>query len=84
MIPMTEPGSPRYDKLIEILVRLRRAQNLTQRDLCKKLKTPEGKPIWESYVGKVEKGKRRLDVLEFIEYCRALDVDPVTIFREVL
>ncbi len=29
-----------------------------------------------SFVGKVEQGERRLDVIEFIKYCDALNLSP--------
>lgn len=41
------------------------------RDLTEKL------TVLHSYVGKIEQWERRLDVLEYIEYCKALGVDPV-------
>ncbi len=30
-----------------------------------------------SFVGKIEQGERRIDVVEFIQYCEALGVSPV-------
>lgn len=33
-----------------------------------------GKP--QSYVSKYESGERRLDVVEFVDICKALDIDP--------
>ncbi len=41
------------------------------RELSDKLGVPH------SFVGKVEQGERRIDVVEFIQYCEALDVSPV-------
>ncbi len=41
------------------------------RELSEKLGVPH------SFVGKVEQGERRIDVVEFIQYCKALDVSPV-------
>ena len=32
--------------------------------------------VQHSFVGKVEQGERRLDVVEYINYCRALQVNP--------
>jgi transcriptional regulator with XRE-family HTH domain len=51
------------------LIQKRKAVNLTQRQLADKLNTVH------SLVGKVEKGERRLDVIEFISYCEAMGVD---------
>ena len=50
---------------------------LTQRDLAEKL----GKP--HSYVHKSEIGERRLDVLEFVAFCRALGKDPAELIRVI-
>ncbi len=41
------------------------------RELATKMKTPH------SFIGKVEQGERRLDVVEYIRYCKALGVSPV-------
>jgi transcriptional regulator with XRE-family HTH domain len=52
-----------------MLVELREAAGVTQVELAKRLRRPQ------SYVSKYERGERRLDVLELIEVCRALDHD---------
>lgn len=44
--------------------------SLSMRQLAEKLDCPH------SFVGKVEQGERRLDVIEFVEYCKALNTDP--------
>ncbi len=41
------------------------------RDLAERLEVPH------SFVGKVEQGERRLDVVEYIQYCEALNVSPL-------
>jgi transcriptional regulator with XRE-family HTH domain len=51
-----------------LLKQLREERGLTQAVLAEKLKVPQ------SFVSKVETGERRLDVLELIELCAALDV----------
>lgn len=43
---------------------------MSMRDLAQKL------GVTHSYIGKVEQQERRLDVVEFVEYCRALELDP--------
>lgn len=60
------------------LVEARQAAGLSQRQLTAKLKRSS------SFVWKTETGERRLDVLEFIEIARALDVDPVELLGRVL
>lgn len=42
----------------------------TMRSLAQVLGTPH------SFIGKIENQERRLDVVEFMRYCDALDVDP--------
>lgn len=53
------------------LKRQRQEQGHTMRSLSEILGTPH------SYIGKVENQERRLDVVEYIEYCIALKVDPM-------
>lgn len=60
------------------LIQKRKAVNLTQRQLADKLQTVH------SLVGKVEKGERRLDLIEFISYCEAMDVSSEEIVNVVL
>lgn len=57
--------------LISWLKEARIAQELTMRELAKKLEVPH------SFVGKVEQCERRLDVIEYIAYCRALEISPI-------
>jgi transcriptional regulator with XRE-family HTH domain len=46
----------------------RKELGLTQRQLAEKLQ------VVHSLIGKVEKGERRLDFIECIAYCNALDI----------
>ena len=70
--------SDAYKKLREWLVQLRNSKQLTQRDLASLLDVPY------SWVGKVEQGERRLDVIEYIRVCRALEADPAKGLQIVL
>ena len=63
--------SAQYQLLINWLKDNRQAQELTMRDLAKKLNMPH------SFIGKVEQCERKLDVIEFINYCQALSLSPV-------
>jgi ribosome-binding protein aMBF1 (putative translation factor) len=64
--------------LIGVLVGAREAAGLTQRDLAARLKRPH------SFVGRFEAGERRIDVVEFIEIARVLEVDPRHLFAKLL
>jgi len=62
--------SQRYELLREALQNTRRNANLTQIQLAQKLGRGQ------SYVSKIERGERYLDVLEFVLWCEACDVNP--------
>jgi transcriptional regulator with XRE-family HTH domain len=64
--------------LIGVLVTAREAAGLTQRGLAARLKRPH------SFVGRFEAGERRIDVIEFIEIARVLEVDPRQLFAKLL
>ena len=52
------------------LVKKRKEAKLTQRELAEEL------DVVHSLVGKIETGERRLDVIEFILYCKAIEAEP--------
>lgn len=58
-----------YRQLLTLLIDARKAQELTQTDLAKRL----GKP--QSFVAKYEKGERRLDVVELLDVTEAIGTD---------
>lgn len=58
------------ERLREWLKQSRIKQRYTMRSIAQKIEVPH------SWVQKIENGERRLDVIEYIKYCRALDVDP--------
>jgi hypothetical protein len=68
--------SPEYARLIGMLVAVRKKAEIRQQLLAKKL----GKP--QSFVAKYEGGERRIDLVEFVAIVRALDGDPVALFRD--
>jgi transcriptional regulator with XRE-family HTH domain len=64
-INSTESG-----RLREWLINQRKAQGLSIRGLAERLG-------WSSsIVGKIETGDRRLDVIEYMEVCKALEASP--------
>ena len=70
--------TPRQQQLLKLLVKLRKAQSLTQAEVARKLRRPQ------SFVAKYEGGERRLDVIEFIEIVRALSADPLDVLAQLL
>ena len=62
--------SPAYDRFLDLLRQMRVDAGLTQRQLGEKIGRAHG------YVSKTELGERRLDMVEFIEYCDGCAVDP--------
>jgi len=69
--------SPGYRKLLATLRDVRDRAGLSQREVARRL---EVAPSW---VAKVEIGERRLDVVEFVLYVRAVGADPEAIFALV-
>lgn len=61
--------------LIAVLVATRRDAGITQNDLAERLGRSQ------SFVAKIEAGERRLDVVEFVAWVRALKADPEATFR---
>lgn len=75
---MPSPHRPANQQLLVVLAELRAEKRVVQTELAARL----GKP--PSYVAKVELGDRRMDVVEFIEYCVALKISPRAAFLRVL
>lgn len=63
-----------HQHLVDTLVEARKAAGLTQTELAERL----GKD--QTFISLVERSQRRVDVLEFYAFARALGVDPVTLF----
>lgn len=60
------------------IIAARRSAGLTQDEVAKRLERPQ------SFVAKYEGGERRLDVVEFIALARALEQDPLVLFRKLV
>jgi transcriptional regulator with XRE-family HTH domain len=75
---MTElEESKAYARLRDLLVYARRKAHLTQSQISARLNRPQ------SFVSKYERGERRLDVVEFVQVARALDIDPVQLLARL-
>lgn len=55
----------------------REARGITQQELARRL----GKP--QSFVSKAEMGERRLDVVEFLHFMRAIEGEPHALLRDI-
>ena len=69
------------DVFRQLLKEMRTDKNLTQRQLARRLKVPQ------SYVSKYETGERRLDFVETVYVCRAMETsieEFVSVFSERL
>ncbi|PID63663.1 MAG: transcriptional regulator [Gammaproteobacteria bacterium] len=51
--------------------------NMTQQQVAEVLRKPQ------SYIAKIEKCERKLDILEFIELCEALQITASTLIQKI-
>lgn len=66
-----------YKHFRTLLTAAREKASLTQSEISTRLDRPQ------SFVAKYEGGERRLDVIEFIQVCAALEIDPHSILRDL-
>ncbi len=66
-----------YQSFVGVLVGARKKAGVTQAELARRL----GKP--QPFVSLVERGVRRVDVVEFCAIADALETDATELFREV-
>ena len=69
--------SRKHAQLRKILVQARHDAGLTQVALAKKLGRPQ------SFISKFERGERRLDVTEFLDVARALNIEPSGVIADL-
>lgn len=69
--------SQEYERLVDLLAEWRRASGLSQRELARRL----GR--CQSHVHLIETRQRRVEIVEFCRYVRALQLDPVSAFAVV-
>lgn len=62
--------NPKYNRLTLWLREQRKEKGYTMRELADRLQ------VSHSYIGKVEQNERRLDILEYVKYCEALEIEP--------
>ncbi len=75
----TSPGfrDDRYRHLVGRLTERRKELGLTQQDLASRI------GLHKQFVSRVELGERRLDVIEFVDFARALDLDLPNLIADI-
>jgi transcriptional regulator with XRE-family HTH domain len=73
-----QPSADQQARLRASLLRTREQAQVTQTELARRLLRPQ------SYVSKVEIGERRLDVVEWLQWLAALEVEPTAWLAEHL
>lgn len=66
-----------HQHLVEVLKAARQDAGLTQAELATRI----GKD--QTFVSIVERGQRRVDVIEFISLAKAMGLDPVALMQDV-
>lgn len=67
----------RYTTIRTYLIEGRKAKSLRQSDLAEIL------DVRQQFISKIETAERGIDILEFIELAKALDLDPNEIIKEL-
>lgn len=61
---------PAYRAIVDGLIAERKRQRLTQWDVARMM------GVEQSQISKFERGERRLDILDYVRYCRAIGLEP--------
>lgn len=69
--------TPEYEHFLELLKQQRLEKGVSQVELSKRLGQTQ------QYVSRCEVGERRLDLIEFYQWCEALGVDAIALFTEL-
>lgn len=68
----------KYDLVRRMLIDARLKAGLKQAEVAAKLDKPQ------SYVSKIERGERGIDVIEFLEIAQAIKFDPLIFLDELV
>ena len=75
--PRKSAFEEQYIEIIERLILRRRKLNMTQTDLA----TSYGED--QSFISRIERRQRRLDVYEFVRFCHILKCEPAEILNGI-
>jgi transcriptional regulator with XRE-family HTH domain len=64
--------------LCAALIAARKAAGISQQELAKRLRTSQ------TVIARIEIGERRVDVIEFIDLARALQIDPREVVSQLM
>lgn len=67
-----------HQHLVDVLTQSRKAAGITQTELAMKIGRDQ------TFVSLIERGQRRVDVVEFITLVKAIGHDPVALLREIV
>ena len=70
-------SSKQYYRFRHLLISYRKEKGITQTQMAERLDRPQ------SFVSKYETGERRLDLIEFLEITKALELDPHSFIDEL-
>ena len=66
-----------YAAMLVMLRDRRLNAGMTQRELAQRM------GVSRLFVGRCERGDRRIDIIEFLAFCRALDLNPKALIAEL-
>ncbi|WP_085375592.1 helix-turn-helix domain-containing protein [Magnetospirillum sp. ME-1] len=66
-----------YRAVVDGLIKARKVRGLTQAEVAVAMRTDQ------SQVSKLERSERRLDIIDFVRYCRAIGVEPADFLRDI-
>ncbi len=69
--------SEEYDRFLRLLRDARTNAGMTQDEAARMLGRPQ------SLVSKCESGERRVDIVEFVGFCRVYEIEPSEIIRRI-
>jgi len=67
-----------HQRLVEVLIEARKRAGLKQEEVATRIGRDQ------TFISLIERGQRRLDVIEFVRLAKALDAEPSALFGTLL